>query len=380
MRVHVVAPDGFEDPVRPSGGNVYDRRVCTGLAEAGWDVLITTVAGAWPACDRAAKDTLARTMAAIPDGEAVLLDGLIASPSASILLPHLRRLHAVVLLHMPLATAAHARTNPAASESERAVLHAASAVVVPSEWTRQQLLNRGAVPAERICVVRPGVDDAHATRRRRTARAGGGRLLCLATLTFHKGQDLLVEALAPLADADWTCVLAGRLDDDPGFVDQLRTLIARRGLNDRIHLAGVLIGRALHRAYTAADLLVVPSRSETYGMVVTEALARGLPVLATAVGGLPEALGFTADGSRPGQLVPPDNPRALTAALTQWLQSETHRRRLRTAALERRTTLSGWDKTVRDLAAALQASGTRVTQRPTADGRREMPAAVQSSA
>ena len=370
MRVHVVVPDGFEDPVRPSGGNVYDRRVCAGLAEAGWDVRITPVAGPWPACDRAAGDKLARTMAAIPDGETVLLDGLIASPSASILLPHLRRLHAVVLLHMPLATAPHARTDPDARESERAILHAASAVVVPSEWTRHQLLNRGAAPPERIWVVPPGVDAAHATRRKRTARAGGGRLLCLATLTFHKGQDLLVEALAPLADTEWTCVLAGRLDDDPGFVDQLRTLIARRGLHDRVHVAGVLTGRALHRTYTAADLLVVPSRSETYGMVVTEALASGLPVLATAVGGLPEALGFTADGSRPGQLVPPDNPRALTAALTQWLHDETYRRRLRAAALQRRAMLSGWDTTVRDFAAALQVSGTQVTRGPTADGRR----------
>jgi glycosyltransferase involved in cell wall biosynthesis len=182
-------------------------------------------------------------------------------------------------------------------------------------------------------------------------------LICVGVLGPHKGQDLLVEALADLADRDWHCVLAGSLDRDPGFVEQLQTRITRLGYDHRVRLSGVLTGAALSHAYTAADLLVAPSRSETYGMTVTEALAHGLPVIATAVGGLPEALGSAADGTRPGQLIPPGDPVALAAALADWLGDERHRDRLRAAARQRQSTLRGWEQTTQEIANALTACG-----------------------
>lgn len=348
-RVHVVAPAGFDDPGRPSGGDNYDRRVCAGLAESGWDVRVATVAGAWPGCDGAALAELARVLAAIPDGETVLLDGLVASPAALPLLPHAHRLRLVVLLHMPLATAAEPHS-AAAETSERRVLAAAGGVVVTSEWTRREVVERFPIPPDRVRVARPGVDPVEVA----PAHAGGGHLLCVGALGRHKGQDLLVEALAELAEQDWECLLVGPLDREPGFVERLRTRIAQLGLGHRVRLTGTLTGVALDRAYAAADVLVVPSRSETYGMVVAEALAHGLPVIATAAGGLPEALGFSDGGERPGRLVAPDDAAALAAALRQWLGDEGHRRHLRATALRRRATLRGWDQTVRDVAAALR--------------------------
>ena len=83
MRVHVVVPEGFDDPGQPTGGNIYDRRACAGLAEAGWDVLVTSVAAAWPVPGAGARAGLARIVSEIPDGETVLIDGLIASPAAA---------------------------------------------------------------------------------------------------------------------------------------------------------------------------------------------------------------------------------------------------------------------------------------------------------
>ena len=352
MRVHVVAPAGFDDPGQPSGGNIYDRRVCAGLAEAGWEVLVATVAGAWPAPGSAARADLARIVSAIPDGETVLIDGLIASPAAAELLPHTGRIRVTVLLHMPLATALDAPHDASTESSERSVLRAAAGVVVTSEWTRRQVLTRYAVPAGRVHVARPGVDRVAAP-----ARPVRGHLICVGTLGRHKGQDLLVEALAGLADRDWQCVLAGPLDRDPDFTGQLRARIGGLGYGRRIRLSGVLTGAALSHAYATADLLVAPSRSETYGMTVTEALARGLPVIAADVGGLPEALGRTADGTRPGQLVPPGDPAALAAALGDWLGDDRRRQRLRAAARQRRSTLCGWDQTTDEIANALTADG-----------------------
>ena len=348
MRVHVIAPAGFDDPGQPSGGNIYDRRVCAGLVEAGWEVLVTTVAGTWPVPGSDTRADLARIVSAIPDGETLLIDGLIASPTAAQLLPHTGRIRVTVLLHMPLATAVDTHHDASAERSERAVLRAAASVVVTSEWTRQQVLTRYAIPACRVRVARPGADRVTAS-----ARPVRGHLICVGVLGYHKGQDLLVEALAGLPDRDWQCVLAGPLDRDPGFVGQLRARIARLGYGHRVRLTGVLTGAALSHAYTTADLLVAPSRSETYGMTVTEALAHGLPVVAAAAGGLPEALGATADGTRPGQLVPPGDPAALAAALADWLDDEHHRHRLRAAAQQRRSTLRGWEQTIQEIADAL---------------------------
>ncbi|MDR0344850.1 MAG: glycosyltransferase family 4 protein [Nocardiopsaceae bacterium] len=350
MRVHVVVPEGFDNPGQPSGGNIYDRRVCAGLAEAGWDVLVTTVGGAWPVPGSGACADLARIVSVIPDGESVLIDGLIASPAAGQLQPHTGRIRMTVLLHMPLATALDTHHDASAECSERVVLRAASGVVVTSEWTRQQVLTRYAIPAHRVHVARPGADRVAAP-----ARPVRGHLLCVGALGRHKGQDLLIEALAGLADLDWHCVLAGPLDRDRDFVEQLQTRITRLGYDHRVRLAGVLTGAALSHAYITADLLVAPSRSETYGMSVTEALAHGLPVVAAAVGGLPEALGSTADGTRPGQLVPSGDPAALAAALGDWLGDERLRERLRAAARRRRPTLRGWEQTTQAVAKALTA-------------------------
>ncbi len=350
MRVHVVVPAGFDDPGRPSGGNIYDRRVCAGLAEAGWEVLVTTVAGAWPAPGPAARADLARVVSVIPDSETVLIDGLLASTSAAQLLPHTARIRTTVLLHMPLATALDTPRDASTESSERSVLRAAAGVIVTSEWTRRQVLTRYAVPAGRVHVARPGVDRVTAS-----PRPVRGHLLCVGVLGPHKGQDLLVEALAGLADRDWHCALAGPLDRHPDFVEQLRARIASLGYGQRVMLSGVVTGAALSDAYATADLLVAPSRTETYGMTVTEALAHGLPVMAAAVGGLPEALGVAADGTRPGQLIPPGDPAALAAALGDWLDDEGHRRRLRAAARQRRPALCGWDQTTQEIANALTA-------------------------
>ena len=117
------------------------------LFRSGWDVLVTTVAAAWPVPGSGALADLARIVSAIPDGETVLIDGLIASPAAAQLLPHTGRIRMTVLLHMPLATAVGAHRDASAEHSERSVLRAVAGVIVTSEWTRRQVLTRYAIPA-----------------------------------------------------------------------------------------------------------------------------------------------------------------------------------------------------------------------------------------
>ncbi|HEY3191011.1 MAG TPA: glycosyltransferase family 4 protein, partial [Solirubrobacteraceae bacterium] len=135
--------------------------------------------------------------------------------------------------------------------------------------------------------------------------------------------------------------------------ESLKRRILDKELGDRVRFMGPRIGADLDPSYESADLLVLPSRAETYGMVVTEALARGLPVVAADVGGVAEALGHGRAGIRPGMLVPPDDPAALAAALRAWLDDAELRLTWRRAARERRASLAEWSTTTSVLAGVL---------------------------
>jgi glycosyltransferase involved in cell wall biosynthesis len=164
---------------------------------------------------------------------------------------------------------------------------------------------------------------------------------------------VLLDALATAMDLSWRCDCVGSLDRDAAFADGVRRRARERGLTYRVRFAGPRTGPDLDRAYAAADLLVLASQAETYGMVVTEALARGVPVLAAEVGGVSEALGHATDGTRPGMLVPPGDPAALGEALRAWLGDAGLRGRLRRAARERRASLRGWPATASVVAGVL---------------------------
>ncbi|MEH0830731.1 glycosyltransferase family 4 protein [Micromonospora sp. CPCC 205714] len=340
---HDVLPGDIDDPATPRGGNTYDRRVCRGLAERGWAVREHGVPGRWPHPDPPARTHLAGVLATLPDGAVVLLDGLVASAVPEVLAPHARRLRLVVLVHMPLEDG-----------TEAAALACAAAVVTTSAWTRRRLLDRYPLPADRVHVATPGVDPAPPA----PGTPAGTALLCVAAVTPHKGHDVLVRALAEVAELPWTLDCVGALTRDPGFVAGLRRLVDERGLTGRVRLVGPRTGADLDAAYAGADLLVLASHAETYGMVVTEALARGLPVLATRAGGVPEALGRAPDGEPPGLLVPAADPAALADALRRWLTGAPLRHRLRQAALARRDGLAGWPATATAIAHVL--NGVRV--------------------
>ena len=406
MRTVLVVPDGGA----PSGGGTYDRRLRDALAVLGRPVREAAVPGAWPDPDPESRAGLSRVLAGVPDGTAVLLDGLVACGVPEVLLPHASRLRLVVLVHLPLAdeTGLPEARAAALDGRERTVLRAASAVVATSRWAARRVADHHGIGG--VHVVEPGVEPAPLS-----PAGDGSRLLCVASVTPRKGHDVLLSALAGLADLPWRCVCvgpgaasglsapgpgaaeaalsavappltappggtgpaaagpAGAADRGPApastapppaggaragsgpeaHAERLRGLVRAHGLAARVEFAGPLTGDALEAAYTGSDLLVLPSRAETYGMVVTEALARGIPVAATEVGGVPEALGLDADGRRPGMLVPPGDPVALAVALRRWLTDSALRDRLRRSARARREGLAGWEEAARGMAAVL---------------------------
>ncbi|MFJ1968404.1 glycosyltransferase family 4 protein [Streptomyces sp. NPDC087903] len=349
--VHFVMPGGVNDPAAPSGGNAYDRRVCLDLPGFGWQVHRHLVEGDWPRPAEAARAQLARTLRELPDGTVVLLDGIVACAVPEIVVPEAQRLRLAVLVHLPLGDETGLEPAVAAELDalERAVLRAVPAVIATSDWAVRRLVSHHGLAPERVHVATPGADIAPLA----SGTDGVSRLLCVAAVTPRKGQHRLVEALATVTDLPWSCVCVGGLGHDPEYVAGLRDLISEYGLQDRLHLAGPQAGAELDASYAAADLMVLTSYAETYGMAVTEALARGIPVLANDVGGVAEAVGRAPDGGVPGILVPPEDPAALAAELRGWFGEADVRRRLKAAARGRRAALDGWATTARSLAGVL---------------------------
>ncbi|GAA1477310.1 glycosyltransferase family 4 protein [Nocardioides aestuarii] len=338
--VHVVAPAGVDDPAEPSGGNTYDRQLSGALEALGWTVHLhrTRAAG------------LRDVLAALEPGSAVVLDGLVASGQPRVVVPQSHVLRLVLLLHLPRGRPGH----PDAAEA--AVVAAVSSVVTPSEWCRRLVLATYPVPPAKVRVAIPGVVPTD----RVTAGADRGTLLVVAAVTRSKGHDVLLHALRDLVDLPWRVRCVGPLTRDPSFVSALAEAARSAGLADRFLLEGPLVGDLLTEAYTSAGVLVLPSRGETYGMVLTEALAHGLPVVASAVGGTAEALGLAPTGARPGLLVPPNDADALGAALRSWLTDAGLRAELRAGALVRRRDLPRWDATARQVAATLTPAASDV--------------------
>ncbi|MFF3689176.1 glycosyltransferase family 4 protein [Streptomyces sp. NPDC002187] len=349
-------PGGVDDPAAPSGGNIYDRRMCRDLPQVGWQVHEHLVAGEWPQPGATARAELARILRESADGTVVLLDGLVACGVPDVIVPEAERLRLAVLVHLPLGdeTGLAPDTAAALDAAERRALRAVAAVVATSDWAADRLVEHHGLEAGRVHVAAPGADIAPLAAGTASGTDSAPRLLCVASVTPRKGQLELVESLGAVAGLPWSCTFVGGLAHDPGYVARLRKLIGRYGLDERVHLVGPRTGAGLNASYAAADLLVLASRAETYGMAVTEALARGVPVLATAVGGVPEAVGHAPGGGVPGVLVPPADPAALTAALRHWLSEPGERHRSKVAARGRRTALAGWETTSRSLAKALE--------------------------
>ncbi len=374
--VYFVVPDGIDDPAWPSGGNTYDHHLIRELGTQGWRVREREVAGFWDRPDAASFAALDETLREIPDDAVVLLDGLIASTAPEVLVAQASRLRLVVLVHMPLGL------RPVEGDArgrESATLAAATAVVTTSAWSRGRLVELYDLPAARVHIAEPGASAAElAEGTEGDAPAGGTEgpappggmepagsvretdagelgesLLCVGAVTPEKGHDILLEALASIASPAWRCTCAGSLDRDPAFVETLRQRSFDVGLGDRVTFPGVRTGADLDDTYASADVLVHASRAETYGLVVTEALAHGLPVIASEVGGVGEALGEGADGTRPGLLVAPEDPAALAEALSAWLGDAELRARLRRAAVERRKSLPRWSTTASAVAGVL---------------------------
>lgn len=352
-RLEFVVPGNIETP---TGGYIYDREILAGLDALGWQTAVHALDASFPRPTPAALRAARATFAALPAGSLVIIDGLALPGLDRVLADEASRLTLVALVHHPVALETGLAPEDSAryAAAERRALAFMQRVITTSQWTARTLAVDG-VPVAQLRVVEPGVD------RRRTRGSSDPQtalapppdretvnLLCVATLTPRKGHALLFEALGELRDRPWHLACAGSLLRDEHTVAALQQQIDRLSLRKRISLLGDVDREALERYYARADLFVLPSYLEGYGMALAEAIAHGIPVVSTTAGAIPETVPASAS-----VLVPPGDARALTKALASVLDDPARRAALAAAARAARASLPTWALAANKFAAAL---------------------------
>ena len=332
---------------QPTGGYAYDKRIVAELRTLGWDVDILDLGGSFPRPDakerQAANDMLARTDAQIP----LVIDGLAYGvlPEAGAALGKSHKL--IALVHHPLAFESGLPEADAKAllASERDALGHVRHVIVTSPATARLLVSDFGITMERITVARPGNDPMPPSRGSGEDRV---HLLAVGSIVPRKGYDLLVAALAELKDLPWRLSVVGDPTRDEECSRALDRDIDRFGLRDRVERLGAVSHEALAELYDSADLFVLPSRFEGYGMAFADAIAFGVPVIAARTGAIPETVPAQAS-----ILVPPDDVPALASVLRHLLENQAAREALRAQARASARALPTWRESAEIIARAI---------------------------
>ncbi len=333
------------DLATPTGGYAYDRRVLALLPSYGIPARHVALPASYPNPSAQDLEATRRTLAAASSDATLLIDGLAYGAMPAGVIQGLGH-RIVALVHHPLylETGLEAARRRELLETERRALALAAHVIVTSRSTERIVAGDLGVAADRITVAEPGTDPAP----RATGTGMPLQLLTVGAVSQRKAYTDLVEALAPLADLDWRLTIAGALDRDADAVAGLRERIADHGLGERIHLPGAVVPATLDRFYGSADVFVMPSLFEGYGMVLAEAMARGIPIVCTTGGAAAETVPDAA-----ALKMPPGDVEALTRALRTALTEKRVRARLADASWEAGRALPTWNETARRIAAAI---------------------------
>jgi glycosyltransferase involved in cell wall biosynthesis len=335
----------------PTGGYTYDRRIVMGLRDAGHFVVVHQLMGAWPHPSEADLAETAQTLAQLPDHSVVVADGLAFGTMASVVAPHARRLRWVALVHHPLhlETGLTPQQRQHLLDHEMRALQHARRVLVTSTSTAVDVIAMGVAPTH-VRVVEPGTD--HAVLSAPSGHHGGPRraplrLLCVATLTPRKGHRVLLQALDGLNNLDWELHNVGSAERDPDTAAQLHAQAAP--MAHKVFWHGEVDAASLQAHYASADVFVLASLHEGFGMVVTEALAHGLPVVSSNAGALAHTLPLGA-----GVQVPAGEVEPLRAALAQVMTDDALRASWASGARQAAAQLPTWSQQVVRFAAALE--------------------------
>lgn len=332
-----------------TGGYAYDRRMIAELERLGWQIDVVDLGEGFPWPSDATRARAWLRLSDVPPGRTIVIDGLAFGVLPEAVLQLRVENPLIALVHHPLAleTGLSFQQANILRTCERAALIAARLVIANSAETARHLTNDYGVAADRIVIACPGTDPAPMAQG---SRDGIVRLISVGALVPRKGFDILIAAFATLTDLPWRLAIAGDRGRDPQAAAQLDADIARYKLGDRVAVLGAVSDERLAELYAGADLFVLASRFEGYGMVFSEAIAHGLPVIGTTAGAIPETVPVGV-----GVLVAPDDAVALAAALRGAIANPNERRRMAASARAAALALPTWQDSAQHFARALEA-------------------------
>ena len=333
-------------PSAVTGGHLYQRR----MAEA---------AGRHDATVEFAQASLWTRLPA--DADVVAVDSIAAWRLAGAVL---RRRH-----RPPLVAVVHQRPGGVGSGPirrwvqgglDRSVYRRCAAVIVAGRAVADELVTVHGLHPSRVCLVEPGCDlppGQHGMDLRQGRRIA---LVCVANWYPHKGVLELLDAVAALPAGHVTVHLVGRDDVDPRYTTRVRARLGASDLAGRVMVHGTLDQQAVADLYAGADVFALTSQHETYGTVVAEAVAAGLPVVAWRE---PHAERLITDGVN-GLLVAPGDQRALTEALRSVATDDRLRSALATAASPAGRHAARWADSATAFFRVLRSSATAAVEPP----------------
>jgi glycosyltransferase involved in cell wall biosynthesis len=322
----------------PTGGYIYDRRIIAGLQRLGWQVDLLSLGPGFPYPSQHTRNEAAELLQAVTPGTLIVMDGLAAGVLPEAIAACAQTHPVIALVHHPLAYEAGLSLDQAQAflKSETQALRHVTHVIVTGPSTARDLTQSFGVDPHSVEVVCPG------TARAPQALGSGSdtiELLSVGSVIPRKGFDVLLAALQPLADLPWRLSIAGDLSRDDRAPLQLKQDIDRFGFESRVHPLGVVDDTQLEALYRTADVFVLASLFEGYGMAYAEALARGLPVIGTTGGAIPDTV-----PSGAGLLVPPGDVQSLTQALRSVIEDPALRAKLSQGARKAAALQPTWEE------------------------------------
>ncbi|MEP3046786.1 MAG: glycosyltransferase family 4 protein [Roseibium sp.] len=273
----------------PTGGYGYDRRIIAGLQTRGWEVETVSLGTGFPF---PSKETLANAgsiLGDVSDNSLVVVDGLAFGAMPQTAQKLSGKMHLIALVHHPLCQenglSLEKATKLQASENE--ALEYAEKVIVTSPATAQQVNELFGIPKGQISTIFPGTDIPAPVDRKPSDIV---KLLSVGTVVRRKGYDLLFKALSGIPVQNWQLDIVGGIDVDPECHSSLFKMAEELKLSDQISFHGSVPEQVLSDFYRAADIFVLASRYEGYGMAYTEAMAHGLPVIGSGAGAVEQTL------------------------------------------------------------------------------------------
>ncbi|MEP3279752.1 MAG: glycosyltransferase family 4 protein [Stappiaceae bacterium] len=323
----------------PTGGYEYDRRIHAELAELDWNGTLLSLGDGFPFPARETLDRAFECLAAQPQGMPILIDGL-AFGVMSACSKELCRSHRIAaLVHHPLGLETGLSPEKAQNmlECEKRILTRTKEIIVTSPRTATFLQEDFSIPGDRITVAVPGNDPASPSRGRDDGKVG---LIAVGSIVPRKGYSALIEALNQLNHLDWVLDIVGDDRLDVNCATALRKQISDLNLSERVTLHGALQRKQVDALYAGADMFVLASRYEGYGMAFTEAVTYGLPIIATGHGAVRDTV-----PEKAGIVLPPEDNRAFRIALESLIADKNKRDLLRAGSLQAAKNLPRWSDT-----------------------------------